>query len=572
MIKRAIAILTLLASVSAWAADSIVATVTITNAPALSGQTLVVNGSARTATNSQTATTFTTNATTIGGTFTNVFNQALAFPFTGLTLQYVSTNSFKLIGKSGAALTASISAELGTVTLSTNTGTDFYAVRVPLSGEQSGPRAYIASQLITGIMAYATNKWTRTAGPMEYFVDRDAEQSMTNKEIYASTFQGIMLNVTQQGGTNSFWMGNMTNGFWTNGIISGLTATNSTFYGGLSSIGAAGGQSYGPGANSSGAGVAVGQDATNSSGVSIGQEAEGNGGVVIGVASTVLNGVSVGNSTFASGDGAVVIGGGGSGTAEAVSVFGKDGSATAYRASAFAVDSSAGHTNSTAVGQSATTTKANEVMLGTASEHVAMPGTASVTKTLVVGSNSKTLSPSLSHGVEIVGSATAPSGNPTNAAAIWKDSNGFQYRTDATSEGAGQANYFHNRAEEVVGSGSDFSIGGTTYARVDFGGTDPQVALPTPGTYLIHALVSYDSGAVAGDAFYCKLYNSTDAADVADSEGHIETSGNNHAQMYLQALVTVTASKTIQIYAKNSTAARGAVESVHTKILYIRLY
>ena len=64
------------------------------------------------------------------------------------------------------------------------------------------------------------------------------------------------------------------------------------------------------------------------------------------------------------------------------------------------------------------------------------------------------------------------------------------YRSSASSEGAGQVNRVHNRAAEVVGSGSDYALTGST-AQIDFGGTDAEFnTLPTAGTYLVTAVVT----------------------------------------------------------------------------------
>jgi hypothetical protein len=43
-------------------------------------------------------------------------------------------------------------------------------------------------------------------------------------------------------------------------------------------------------------------------------------------------------------------------------------------------------------------------------------------------------------------------------------------------------------------------------------------------------------------------------------------------QLVLQNIVTVTAAKTIQLYAQNLTSARGTIEAARTSLTYVRLY
>jgi hypothetical protein len=167
---------------------------------------------------------------------------------------------------------------------------------------------------------------------------------------------------------------------------------------------------------------------------------------------------------------------------------------------------------------------------------------------------------------------TAASANPTSAVAFWSASGVWQYRTSAASEGAGQTNYVHNRAEQVTGSGTDYTLTNAT-ARVDFGTTDPQVTLPTAGTYLITAEVAVTNGATATDNYQAKFYNSTDAAEVAGSPREVGAAAASQKLVIpLSAIVTVTASKTIQLYAHNTVAARGTIVSTQTAIRYVRLH
>jgi len=97
------------------------------------------------------------------------------------------------------------------------------------------------------------------------------------------------------------------------------------------------------------------------------------------------------------------------------------------------------------------------------------------------------------------------------------------------------------------------------------------VALPTGGTYLVKAIVSVLAGAQAVDSFSFKFYNSTDAADITDSVRTCSNGTENQTfQVILENVVTVTSGKTIQLYGRNATAARGSTISTETSISYVR--
>lgn len=190
-----------------------------------------------------------------------------------------------------------------------------------------------------------------------------------------------------------------------------------------------------------------------------------------------------------------------------------------------------------------------------------------------VGSTNITVPAGLGAGIVRTNGASA-SADPVNGVADWSNAGEWLYRTSASSEGAGQANHVHNRAAEVVGTGTDYSFSGTSYARVDFSGQDPEVTLPTAGTYLLSALVEVTNGGTANDAYSAKLYDATAAGDIANSEQTISfLPASTIGQIRLQSVATLSAgSHLIQVYAKNGTAARGSVSATLTKVSYVRLY
>lgn len=100
--------------------------------------------------------------------------------------------------------------------------------------------------------------------------------------------------------------------------------------------------------------------------------------------------------------------------------------------------------------------------------------------------------------------------------------------------------------------GADYSI---TSAAATYEDTGLSITLPAKGTYLVRADVRGKIKGNAGTFWWltAKFYNSTDAADVANSERLIvltnQTAVELHNTAPITAIVTVTASKTIKLYA-----------------------
>lgn len=569
---------TLLTAYACFGADQITATITFTNTPA-DADTITVNASVRTwkdtVVTPATQVATSTNANIAGS---NLFTHVASYPFTTLALQRSSTNGIKLTGLPGQALAVTLSTAYAEVSYSTSTVTDARIVRVPLTVEATGPRAQIASEIATGLSDYSTNSLNESNLLVTNLVGRANTQTIggvktfTGANIYSNASQtisgGTVTNVTIYGTAARL------SGFLTNITGSGLTLTNVAVYGGLSS--------YGSGANSLVLGG--GADASGSLSISIGNDSESSGDYSIALGYTAVanaeNGTAVGynsgaqtNATalgvlanaFASDTVAIGL--------EAIA--GNETSKDATGAMAVGAYALADYPFSVGLGYASTPVRSNQVMLGSvqgADASVTIPNIGYVVTNLVVGgTDGATIVAGLLGGITL-GDGTVPTANPTNQSVLVSVSGELLYRTPTTSEGAGANNRVHNRAEEVNGSGSDYTLT-ASYARVDFGGTDPQVTLPTAGTYIVKGIVSLETGAVAADQYYFKLYNSTDAADIANSEAHSQPDATAaHAQVIIESIVTVTGSKTLQIYGKNDSAARGSVESIHTKLIYIRLY
>lgn len=168
---------------------------------------------------------------------------------------------------------------------------------------------------------------------------------------------------------------------------------------------------------------------------------------------------------------------------------------------------------------------------------------------------------------------TAPSADPstTGNAALWCDTNGFQYRTSVTNEGAGILAHIHNRAADQVGAGTNATLG-TSLTVITFGTTNPSISLPTAGTYLVEADIEIVSGANLNDVIQYELWNSTDSTTIGISRTDSNLGISQTESLDLRELVTITASKTLTIRMANTSGVRGTITSTKTKVRYIRLF
>ena len=172
----------------------------------------------------------------------------------------------------------------------------------------------------------------------------------------------------------------------------------------------------------------------------------------------------------------------------------------------------------------------------------------------------------------IITNSTAASADPANATARFTVGGEEFYRAAAANEGSGRNNRTHNRSSQVQGSGTDYTFT-TSYAQVTFGSGGNTITLPTDGTYLVTAVVTIDAGGTANDDYAVKLYNSTAAADVSNSERQLSNlAASTRDQVTMQNVITVSTASTIQLHGKNITAARGTIDSEQTSLSYVRLY
>lgn len=194
---------------------------------------------------------------------------------------------------------------------------------------------------------------------------------------------------------------------------------------------------------------------------------------------------------------------------------------------------------------------------------------------LLIGFTAPVKADSFEGGLQL-GDSIAPSNDPAAGVALWADgtSDEWMYRSVASGEGSGRSNRVHNRLDQAVGTGTDYTLTGST-ARVDFGTTDAQVDIPNGGTYLILATIQFVGDAAgAGDELHAKIRNSTDAVDVGFESTTTMPSNNGFVTMVLERrhVNNLGAAQTLQIFAHNATSARGTITSTKTSIKFIRCY
>ena len=598
--RKLICILVLLFAASSFAADRVTLTVTITNTPS-DGNTLVVNSSTRTWKTSPTAAQILIGAS-IGANATNLYNHSAANSYVGpLILQRNGTNAINLVGQVGQALTASMVGTWGTVSFSTQTVQTASIVRVPITIEPTASaQTNIASLVVSNVfnLGLSTNAILAASSVMANFVDTSEAQTVAGIKTFSSetihsgsltmlagTTMQLATNanfVLQEGAkiaiatnvsvldsllvdrwrfnsveqTNSItvfsdltnkinaritgensWTGTntftrITNSTIVNSVLSGnntISGTVGTFTNGTWTT---------PTLNS-----AVNRVAAFQSYINTASNLElGNGAVVT---NTFVNALAIGQDAKAGADESIAIG---------------QIAAAKYEASV-------------ALGASAATTAINQIRLGTAAEQVSVPGSAAIAGNLSIGhSDSPTFPASMAKGLYLT-NGTAATSDPANGAGVWVLSGELQYRTSGTTEGNGGTQRVHNRAAQVTGAGSDYTLTGA-YALLNFGGQTAAITLPTAGTYLVTGVVELLENAAGGnDLYYVRLYDNTAAAAIASSERYLSHfPASKYGQVTLSNVITVSALSVIQIQSYNATAARGTAVAAATSISYVRLY
>ena len=364
------------------AVDMITATITLTNNPVGNTNTITVNGSTRTWTNSITASPSTlikeTNAVAIATT--NLLNHLSLYPpVAGQILSQTFSTNVLIKALPGRSLTITISGGWAGIVYTTNTVSDGTIFRVPITVEtatnQTNIASYVASALNLSTNAIATN-----AIALSNFITKGASVGPQ----YISTELRVSANINN--GTGNLSVSNLVNSG--NAIRSGGSGGNS-FQAGSNAL-ARGDLSIAIGngavaSNTTTMAIGTGAIATNDYGMAIGNGA---------IASVGSDALAIGRSATATGPSTQAIGQGsiaeGSASlavqSEVVGTnsigIGASSSVSANTAVALGYSASVVHNNSTALGYSATTTTTNQVRIGTSAETVSIPGMLHVSGTI----------------------------------------------------------------------------------------------------------------------------------------------------------------------------------------------
>ena len=340
-IIRAILILSM-AVFSAGADTLKTAVVTVAGASSV-GNTITVNGTTRTAATAPTsfATQFATGSTaTLAAS-----NLALAYqlaPAAGVVAQWGGGVTVSLYALPNAGLTVTFGSAWASVSISTQTITNATAVRVPLSVEGLAQQTNIASAIVGAVgSAYNTNVIPTSAPSMALFLPNGGYSGGIGGAYHwigANYYDGSAGGVIYKYGTMSLMqITNFTGLYGTNSGLFNVSATNLLCYGNPIS-------SVGTGLNSQ----AFGSNSISG----------GNGSYAFGGAAYADSSVSVLGS--ASGVGSIAI----LGIVDT----------NAAQAIAIGLFAEASQPYSVAIGQNASTSLAHEIVLGTASEFVSVPG------------------------------------------------------------------------------------------------------------------------------------------------------------------------------------------------------
>lgn len=371
MMKRLLSILVLLCPLMVGAASVNTYTVYPTNY-AVSGDTITVNGVARTFTNATTATTILTNRTSLAGLMTNVFNAFGQYPM-GASISFGSSTSLVFRGLNLTLATASGATNWAVVVTNLAPSTNYYAAMVPdynMPGTNTDAvKINTANYLARYIDVHVTtNAFREAATVVSNLVGRTSAQDVGNKTITNSTLSGSAITNAQRiHGTVAF----LTNGNYITPTLRNPVSTNSTNYGlAISSPGSgSGSEQFGSGATASGAGALA---------VGLSPIASG------------VDSISLGNNSTAAGVSDVSVGNGNELTGGRGAALGNNIVISSTNGTALGFGATVTNANSVAIGANATTTEDDQIRLGTSTLTVSVPGrliAASSTNNTLTGTN-----------------------------------------------------------------------------------------------------------------------------------------------------------------------------------------
>ena len=328
--KKLITLILFTGLVSLPAADLVKVSVTITNTP-IATETLIVNGSTRTWVSSVTtpATEVLIGADEIDSN-DNLFEHIAATLFTSqMTLSELNPTNIVITFLPGATVTSSVTGSWATLAQTTNTTTTATTIRVPQTVEASTVRTNAMTLLVTGLEDYSQNLFSQSAGLLAEYVSLEGSQSVSNKAIYASTFDDpITTNLVNNGNAiSSPGTGTTSEQFGSGADASGLFSL-SVGFGSLA-------------ADTVSVAIGNGANATNYAAVALGYLAAAHGG----------SSMSIGNAALTQNTNSIAIG----------------------------ELSQSSYDNAIAIGNGVATTAADQIRLGSSTHDVVIPGTLTVT-------------------------------------------------------------------------------------------------------------------------------------------------------------------------------------------------
>jgi len=394
--NRLLAIVFLLVCcLSASAVELVTATISITNTPTTNAQTLTVNGSTRTWTNSASGSPSTlipvTNSPASSASV--LLNHLTQYPFNaGHYESQTATTNVTIRGRVGEVMTVTVAGGWAEISYITNTvQSPTFLVRIPISVETPTNGTNIASGLVDAIGNYATNSVRTNSVGLSNYITKGASPTQTvASPMVLWSFRG----------TNTGLIG----GTYTSPTLINPASTNLINYGNAIRSEGAGGNSFQIGSNAQALSIqtiAIGNNsiATGTLAMAIGIAAvatnQSSMAVGNGARATTNNATAIGQGAIASGNGAVAIGLPTASADSSVAIGTQDSLASGYAAiaigatavatahSSIAIGNTAAATfsNSVAIGSQAATTTTNQVMAGTSSHTVVVPGLLAISGT-----------------------------------------------------------------------------------------------------------------------------------------------------------------------------------------------
>jgi hypothetical protein len=346
-------IILMLSALASFSAERIRLTVTVTNTAATTN-TFTLNAILRTWTNAHSSSTILTNLTGKNASATNLWDNFSRYPAgSGITHEMMDTNVVRFTAPFGAALSGSSAGGWASLVLSNQSGPNTFTALWPMEN-MVGPtnRANQGSSLVYGLSTYSTNAFATNSTALSNHITKGASPG----QVISSSLDIV--------GT----LRSRAQAFLTNGFTSSMTNINPVMSNGVNYGSAFRSPGEGTGSEQFGSGGAI---ATTNFGTAIGY------GTVAGWAS-----FAGGYSASAALSNSVALGAGAEAGGMSATAVGQNTDAQGYQSSAFGQGSTTGTADQRSIAIAASTTASNQVMLGSSTHTVVIPGVLSVSGTL----------------------------------------------------------------------------------------------------------------------------------------------------------------------------------------------